>query len=169
MHKMGVSVGYVNIANSMTMAPLSFSVLWNQRLRWFLGWLHNTLKIHKDMLLKRSWLTLLLWYCYFFEYGGALIDLATFAAFPFLFWFAPDRILFVLYLLVFVPYGFLIGVVNQAIALKITYDRHNYKSLLFYTPFYPILRLINMLARLASSAQYFMGNHGNWRKPEIPN
>ncbi|NIQ07035.1 MAG: glycosyltransferase family 2 protein, partial [Candidatus Korarchaeota archaeon] len=48
MHKMGVSVGYVNIANSMTMAPLSFSVLWNQRLRWFLGWLHNTLKIHKD-------------------------------------------------------------------------------------------------------------------------
>ncbi len=167
MHKRGASVGYVDVANSTTMAPPSFHVLWNQRLRWFVGWLHNTLSIHKDMLLKRSWLTLLLWYCYIFEYGGAFIDLAALGAFPFLFWFAPDRTLFILNILVFVPYGFFIGAINQAIALKFAYNSHNYKSLLFYTPFYPILRFINMLARLTSSAKYVMGSHGNWREPKI--
>jgi cellulose synthase/poly-beta-1,6-N-acetylglucosamine synthase-like glycosyltransferase len=166
MHERGVSVGYVDVANSSTMAPLSLDVLWNQRLRWFVGWLHNTLNIHKNMLLKKSWLTLLLWYCYIFEYGGALIDLTVLGAFPFLFWFAPDRVLFVLNLLFFVPYGFLIGAISQAIALKFAYKRHNYKSLLFYTPFYPILRLINTLARLTSSTKYLFGNHGNWQKPK---
>ena len=94
-------------------------------------------------------------------------DLAALGAFPFLFWFAPDRIFFVLNLLVFVPYGFLLGVINQAIALKYAYNRRNYRSLLFYTPFYPILRLINIMARLTSSVKYFCGDHGNWRKPKI--
>ena len=167
MHKRGANVGYVNVAKSLTIAPVSFNVLWSQRLRWFIGWLHNTLSIHKDLLLKKSWLTLLLWYCYIFEYFGAIIDLAALGAFPLLFWFAPDRIFFVLNLLVFVPYGFLIGVINQAIALKYAYNRHNYRSLLFYTPFYPILRLINIFARLTSSVKYFLGDHGNWRKPKI--
>lgn len=162
MHKRGADIGYINIATSLTVAPTSFHVLWSQRLRWFLGWLHNTLNIHKDLLLKKSWLTLLLWYCYIFEYGGAFIDLAAISAFPFLFWFAPDRIFFVLSLFVFVPYGLLIGVVNQAIALKYAYHRHNSQALLFYTPFYPILRLINILARLTSSAKYLLGDHGNW-------
>ena len=167
MHKRGANVGYVNVASSLTIAPFSFDVLWSQRLRWFIGWLHNTLSIHKDLLLKKSWMTLLLWYCYLFEYFGAFIDLAALTAFPLLFWFAPDRIFFVLNLLVFVPYGFLIGVINQAIALKYAYNRHNYKSLLFYTPFYPILRLINIVARMTSSVKYFLGDHGNWRKPKI--
>ena len=162
MHKRGAGVGYVSVANGLTIAPLSFDVLWSQRLRWFIGWLHNTLSIHRDLLLKKSWLTLLFWYCYIFEYFGAFIDLAALCAFPFLFWFAPDRIFFVLNLLVFVPYGFLLGVINQAIALKFAYNRHNYRSLLFYTPFYPILRLINIMARLTSSAKYFLGDHGNW-------
>ncbi|MCJ7430391.1 hypothetical protein MUO83_04150, partial [Candidatus Bathyarchaeota archaeon] len=119
--------------------------------------------IHRDLMLKRSWLTLFLWYCYIFEYGGALVDLAALVSAPFLFWFAPDRIYFVLNLLVFVPYGLLVGVVNQAIALKYAYNRHNYKSLLFYTPFYPILRLTNIFARLTSSAKYLSGDHGNWK------
>jgi len=167
MHKRGANVGYVSAANSLTIAPLSLDVLWSQRLRWFIGWLHNTLSIHRDLLLKKSWLTLLFWYCYIFEYFGAFIDLAALVAFPFLFWFAPDRIFFVLSLLVFVTYGFLIGVVNQAIALKYAYNKHNYRSLLFYTPSYPILRLINILARLTSSVKYLLGDHGNWRKPRI--
>jgi cellulose synthase/poly-beta-1,6-N-acetylglucosamine synthase-like glycosyltransferase len=167
MHKRGVKVGYVNVANSLTMAPLSFGVLWSQRLRWFIGWLHNTLNIHKDLLLKKSWLALLLWYYYIFEYFGAFIDLAALCAFPLLFWFAPDRIFFILNMLVFVPYSFIIGAINQALALKFAYNRHNYRSLLFYTPFYPILRLINILARLASSVKYVLGDRGNWRKPKI--
>jgi cellulose synthase/poly-beta-1,6-N-acetylglucosamine synthase-like glycosyltransferase len=162
MHKRGAGVGYVGAAASSTVAPVSFDVLWSQRLRWFTGWLHNTLSIHKDLLVRRSWLTLFLWYCYVFEFGGAFVDLVALFVFPFLFWFAPDRISFILNLLVFVPYGLLIGVINQAIALKYAYDKHNYRSLLFYTPFYPILRVINILARLTSSVKYFFGDNGSW-------
>jgi len=162
MHKRGAGVGYASVATSSTIVPVSLNVLWSQRLRWFTGWLHNTLNIHRDLLIKKSWLTLLLWYCYVFEYGGAFIDLAAMFAFPFLFWFAPDRIFFVLNLLVFVPYGLLIGFINQAIALKYAYNKHNYRSLLYYTPFYPILRLINILARLTSSIKYLFGDNGSW-------
>lgn len=162
MHKRGAEVGHINIAKGLTIAPLSFSILWSQRMRWFTGWLHNTLSIHKDLLSRKTWLTLLLWYCYLFEYVGAAVDLAALGAFPLLFWFAPDRIFFVLNLLIFVPYGLLIGVINQAVALKYAYNKHNYRSLLFYTPFYPILRLINILARLSSSVRYLLGDHGNW-------
>lgn len=162
MHRRGAEVGYVSVAKSSTIVPASFNALWSQRLRWFIGWLHNTLSIHKNLLFRRSWLTLLLWYCYIFEYGGAVIDLAALTAFPFLFWFAPDRIFFILNLLFFVPYGFFIGVINQAIALKYAYNKHNYRSLLLYTPFYSILRLINILARLTSSVKYVLGDHGNW-------
>jgi len=162
MHKRGANVGYIGAATSLTIAPSSFNVLWNQRLRWFTGWLHNTLNIHKDMLTKKSWLTMLLWYCYIFEYGGAFIDITALFAFPFLFWFAPDRIFFILNMHIFIPYGLLIGIANQTIALKYAYNKHNYRTLLFYTPFYPILRLINILARLTSSVKYFLGDHGNW-------
>jgi biofilm PGA synthesis N-glycosyltransferase PgaC len=166
MHKRKANVGYVSLATSTTIVPVTFNVLWNQRLRWFTGWLHNTISIHKDLLLRKSWLTLLIWYCYVFEYFGAFIDLAAMLAFPFLFWFAPDQILFVLNLLVFLPYGLLIGIINQAIALKYAYHRHEYKTLLFYTPFYPILRLINIFARLTSTFKYLSGDRGNWH-PKI--
>jgi hypothetical protein len=67
-------------------------------------------------------------------------------------------------MLVFVPFGLFIGGINQAIALKYAYNNHNYRTLLFYTPFYPILRLINVLARLTSSVKYVLGDHGNWHK-----
>lgn len=162
MHKRGARVGYVNVAASSTIVPESFNVLWCQRLRWFTGWLHNTTGIHKDLLTRKSWLTILLWYCYVFEYGGAFVDLAALASAPLLFFFAPDRIHFVLNLLVFVPYGLLIGVANQAVALKYAYGSHNYRSLLFYTPFYPILRLVNILARVTSSFRFLQGDRGNW-------
>lgn len=168
MHKRGANVGYVSTAKSITVAPTTLSVLWSQRLRWFTGWLHNTLEIHKDLLLKRSWLTLLLWYCYIFEYGGAFIDIAAITAFPFIFWFAPDRIHFILNLLIFAPYGLMIGVINQAIALKYAYNNHNYRALLFYTPFYPIIRFINITARLTSIAYYAVGDKGNWHTKQKP-
>ena len=164
MHKRGAKVGYVGVAASSTVVPTSFGLLWNQRLRWFTGWLHNTLGIHRDLLLKKSWLTLVLWYCYIFEYVGAFVDLAALFAFPFLFWFAPDRVFFAFNLLVFVPYGFLIGIVNQAIALKYAYGKRYYYDLLFYTPFYPFLRLINILARSRSTVGYLLGDNGKWHK-----
>jgi cellulose synthase/poly-beta-1,6-N-acetylglucosamine synthase-like glycosyltransferase len=162
MHKKGAKVGYVSVAQSSTTAPMSLSALWNQRLRWFTGWLYNTLGIHRDLMAKRSWLTVLLWYCYVFEFAGAFVDLAAVCAFPFLWWFAPDRILFAYNLLIFVPYGLLIGVVNQAIALKYAYGKFGYGDLLFYTPFYPVLRLVNVLARSRSVVSYLMGNNGKW-------
>ncbi len=166
MHKRGAKIGYVSMATGSTVAPVSFSGLWNQRLRWFTGWLHNTLGIHRDMLLKKSRLTLFLWYCYVVEYGGGVIDIASLLAFPFLFWLAPDQVSFALNLLVFLPYGLFIGILNQAIALKYAYNKHNYRSLLFYTPFYPILRLINIFARLTSSIKYLFGYRGSWHAVE---
>jgi cellulose synthase/poly-beta-1,6-N-acetylglucosamine synthase-like glycosyltransferase len=166
MHKMGAKVGYVNGAISETIVPTSFHNLWHQRLRWFKGWLHNTLTIHKDLLLKKTWLTLLLWYCYIFEYCGAFIDIVALTAFPLLFWFAPDRFYFLLNLLIFIPYGLLIGIINQALALKYAHNNEipqkKYRFLLFYTPIYPILRLLNIFARITSSFKYFFGDHGNW-------
>ena len=164
MHKRGAKVGYANNATSLTVVPDSLNVLWNQRLRWFGGWLDNTMRIHKDLFLKKSWLSLLLWYCYIFEYGGALIDLAALFAFPFLFWFSPDRIFFVAGLLFFVPYSLLTGAANQMIALRYAYGKHSYRALVLYTPFYSILRLINMLARLTSSVKFLLGDNGNWHR-----
>jgi len=111
---------------------------------------------------KRSWLTALMWYCYVFEYAGAFVDLAAVVAFPFLWLFAPDAVLFGLNLLVFVPYGLLIGVISQAIALRFAYGRYQYSTLLFYTPLYPVLRLVNVLARSQSVLSYLTGNNGKW-------
>jgi cellulose synthase/poly-beta-1,6-N-acetylglucosamine synthase-like glycosyltransferase len=162
MHKKNAKVGYVSFVQSATVVPISVGALWRQRLRWFTGWLDNTLGIHRDLMTKRSWLTALLWYCYVFEYAGAFVDLAAVAAFPFLWWFAPDPVLFGLNLLVFVPYGLLIGVVSQAIALRFAYGSYQHGALLFYTPLYPLLRLVNVLARSRSLLSYLTGNNGKW-------
>jgi len=162
MHKKGAKVGYMSFVQSATVVPMGLSTLWHQRLRWFTGWLHNTLKIHRDLMTKRSWLTALMWYCYVFEYAGAFVDLAAVVAFPFLWLFAPDAVLFGLNLLVFVPYGLLIGVISQAIALRFAYGRYQYSTLLFYTPLYPVLRLVNVLARSQSVLSYLTGNNGKW-------
>jgi cellulose synthase/poly-beta-1,6-N-acetylglucosamine synthase-like glycosyltransferase len=162
MHKKNAKVGYVSLVQSATVVPINMSALWRQRLRWFTGWLDNTLRIHRGLMTKRSWLTALLWYCYVFEYAGAFVDLAAVATFPFLWWFAPDPVLFGLNLLVFFPYGLLIGLISQAIALKFAYGSYQYGTLLFYTPLYPLLRLVNVLARSRSVLSYLMGNNGKW-------
>ena len=162
MHKQGKGVGYVSIAAGSSVVPHSFNMLWGQRTRWFTGWFHNTLNIHRELLAKRSWVSFLLWYCYVFEYGGAIIDLAALVALPFLFFFSPDWVLFLGGLIVFGVYSFLISVVFQSIALKFAYDKHNYRDLLFYTPFYPILRVVDIFARLTSSIRFAFGYRGKW-------
>jgi cellulose synthase/poly-beta-1,6-N-acetylglucosamine synthase-like glycosyltransferase len=166
MHKRGAKVGYLNTARSNTHAPKVLRSLWHQRLRWVTGWLHNTLDIHVDLFRKRSWLSALLWYSFLFEYAGAFVDLAAIAAFPLLFWFAPDRLHFAYNLLVFAAYGLLISVVNQAVALKYAYDKVNHNALLLYTPFFPFLWLINVFARLRSVIGYLFGSRGTWHLAE---
>lgn len=162
LQEQGHEVGYLNSARCGTTAPESFSSFWNQRSRWFVGWLHNTLQIHRDILLSKRWLSLLLWYCLIVEYAGAFVELAAIASFPFLFWFAPDRILFVLNLLWFGFYTLTIGMFTQLIALRFAYGRSDGRSLLYYTPFYAILRFINLVARAASVMRYALGYRGNW-------
>jgi biofilm PGA synthesis N-glycosyltransferase PgaC len=73
LQKRGYGVGYLNSARSTTLAPEDITSYWNQRLRWFIGWLHNTLGVHRDVLLERRWLTLLLWYSLIVEYLGTLV------------------------------------------------------------------------------------------------
>ncbi len=162
MHKKGAKVGYMSSVQSSTVVPTNLSAFWRQRLRWFTGWLHNTLEIHRDLMTKRSWLTALLWYCYVFEYAGAIIDLAAIAAIPFLWWFAPDATLFGFNLLVFVPYGLLLGVISQVVALRFAYGSFRHNALLLYTPLYPLLWLVNVLARSQSMLSFLKGNNGKW-------
>ena len=163
MHKQGGQVGYLSGACSDTVAPSSVGALWSQRLRWFTGWLHTILDVHSDLFRKRSWLSALLWYSYVFEYAGTFVDLAALVAFPLLFWFAPDRLNFALNLVVFVLYGLLIGVVNQAVALKYAYGKARFGGLLLFTPFYPVLWLVNAFARFRSVLSYASGSSGKWR------
>jgi hypothetical protein len=111
---------------------------------------------------KLSWVSSLLWYCYIFEFAGAIIDLISISVFPILFWYSPDPILFAYNLLVFIPYGLLIGVISQAIAIRFAYGKSEHKSLLLYTPLYPLLRIINVFARSKSMIDYLTGNNGEW-------
>ena len=162
MHKRGGKVGYLSAAGSVTVAPSRLGGLWRQRLRWFTGWLHSVLGIHSDLFGRRSWLSGLLWYSYVFEYVGTFVDLVALVAFPFLFWFAPDRLNFALSLVVFALYGLLVGVVNQAIALKYAYGKFSFGRLLLYMPFYPFLWLVNAFARFRSVLIYASGGSGKW-------
>jgi biofilm PGA synthesis N-glycosyltransferase PgaC len=166
MQKKGFRIGYTEKAVSTTIAPSSLNNLWNQRLRWFIGWMHNTLDIHKELLYKNKWISLLIWYCLLTEYIGAVIEITAIATFPVLFWYAPDRILFILNLILFLLYALFIGTIIQAIALKFAYNKFNYQWLLLYTPIYTILRLINAIARLKSLQTYLKGNKGNWHKQQ---
>jgi biofilm PGA synthesis N-glycosyltransferase PgaC len=166
MHKRGAKVGYLNTARSDTHAPKLLRSLWNQRLRWITGWLHNTLDIHVGLFRKKSLLSALLWYSLIFEYAGAFVDLAAIAAFPLLFWFAPDSLHFAYNLMVFAVYGLLINIINQAIALKYAYNKFSHNNLLLYTPFFPFLWLINLFARLRSIIAYLLGSRGTWHPEE---
>lgn len=162
--KRGFSVGYLDKARSVTIAPISFKNFWNQRLRWFLGGLHNILGIHKKLLVSKRWLSLLLWYCLITGYGGAAIELTAVLGIPFLYWFAPDRLFFLYNLLMFLPLMLAVGIIQQAIALKFAYNHYNHKRLLFYTPLYSILRFINVSARFDSMIKYVLGKKGIWEK-----
>ena len=97
-----------------------------------------------------------------FEVVGVFVDLAALVAFPFLFGFAPDALNFALNLVVFVAYGLLIGVVNQAVALRFAYGDNEHLKLLRYTPLYPFLWIINVFARLRSIDAYATGSNGKW-------
>jgi cellulose synthase/poly-beta-1,6-N-acetylglucosamine synthase-like glycosyltransferase len=158
-----LGVGYFSEARSSTIAPQELNSLWNQRLRWFLGWLHNSLGLHKRLLHERRWLSVVLWYCLAFEYLGAFVELGAIACFPFLFWFAPDRILFVLNLLWFGGYALIVSLTAQAIALRFAYGRFNQGLLLYVAPFYSILWIVNLWAKLISVVKYAQGHRGRWR------
>lgn len=166
--KRGFRVGYLDKARSITIAPTSFKIFWNQRLRWFMGGLHNMLGIHKNLLLSRRWLSLLLWYCLITGYGGAAVELTAVLGLPLLYWFAPDRTFFLYNLLMFLPLMLIVGIIHQAIALKFAYNHYNHKRLLFYTPLYSLLRFINVLARFDCMIKYIIGKKGFWKKTERP-
>jgi cellulose synthase/poly-beta-1,6-N-acetylglucosamine synthase-like glycosyltransferase len=161
MHRKNAKIGYINHARSETVAPTGLAALWHQRNRWFTGWLHNTLGMYRDLFKKRSWISALLWY-YIFEYCGTFVDLAAVISFPLLWLYAPDPLLFAYNLLVFIPYGLLIGFVIQAFALRFAYGSCRYSGLLFYTPFYVVLWLINLFARFNSIINFLRGNYGKW-------
>jgi cellulose synthase/poly-beta-1,6-N-acetylglucosamine synthase-like glycosyltransferase len=160
--KRGGKVTYVSGASCSTDAPTSLGALWRQRLRWFTGWLHNILDIHSDMFVRVSWVSALLWYSFIFEFLGVFVDLAAVVAFPFLWWFAPDQINFALNLVVFVAYGLVISVGNQAVALKFAYGDYSQMKLLRFTMFYPFLWIINVFARIRSIMAYASGSNGKW-------
>lgn len=166
--KRGFRVGYLDKARSITIAPTSFKIFWNQRLRWFMGGLHNMLGIHKDLLLSRRWLSLLMWYCLITGYGGAAIELAAVLGVPLLYCFAPDRIFFLYNLLMFLLFMLIVGITHQAIALKFAYNHYNHKRLLFYTPLYSFLRFINASARFSCMIKYIIGKKGFWKETEPP-
>jgi len=168
MHKRGMSVGYAENARSITIAPTSLSMFWNQRLRWFTGGLHNLLGIHRNMLLKNKWVSLLLWYSLIVEYGGALLEVATLLGLPLLYWFAPDRTFFLYNTLMFLTLVLIVGAIYQAIALKFAYNQFNHGKLLLYMPIYLFLRFINVFARFTSLIKYELGDRGSWRKAERP-
>jgi len=168
MHKRGFKIGYEGRARSTTIAPHNFRILWKQRKRWFIGGLHNFLGIHRRLLFVRRWVALILWYSLVMGYGCALIELIATFSLPILYWFAPDKIYFLYNLILYSLIVFLIGVFQHAVALKFSYNHYNYRKLLFYTPLYPLLRYINILARITCLIQYIAGKRGIWEKSERP-
>jgi len=164
MQKKNMKLGYEDDARSTTMAPTTLKGFWHQRLRWSIGWLHNQLSIHKDLLWNRRWLTLLLWYSLVPGFFGAALELIALLSTPFFFWFAPDRVFFLLNLGMFMLLVLVVGIVQQAIALKFAYSHYNHKQLLWYMPLYFLLRLINIFAKFATLIQYAMGKRGMWHK-----
>jgi cellulose synthase/poly-beta-1,6-N-acetylglucosamine synthase-like glycosyltransferase len=164
MQKKKMKIGYNDNARSATMAPTALRWFWRQRLRWSIGWLHNQLKIHKDLLLERRWLTLLLWYSLVPGFFGAALELIALLSTPVFFWFAPDRMFFLLNLVMFLLLVLVVGIIQQTLALKFAYNHYNYRRLLWYTPLYYILRLINIFAKFTTLIQYTMGKKGTWHK-----
>jgi len=169
MQKKKMKIGYNDNARSTTLAPTALKWFWRQRIRWSIGWLHNQLEIHRDLLLDRRWLTLLLWYNLVPGFLGAVLELVALLSIPVFFWFAPDRVLFLINLVMFMLLVLMVGVIQQALALKFAYNHYNHRRLLWYTPLYYLLRLINLVAKFTTLVQYtVLGKRGKWHKTEAP-
>lgn len=166
MQKQDMSIDYTDSARSTTVAPTSLGIFWNQRIRWSMGRLHNLLSIHRNMLVGRRWLNLLLLYNLVVGYGGVALELAARCIAPLLLWFAPDKTYFIYNLLFYILFVLLIGAIQQGIALKFAFDHYNHKWLRFYTPLYSVLRLINVCTRFVCLIRYMAGEKGVWRKTE---
>jgi hypothetical protein len=95
---------------------------------------------------------------------GAALELVALLSTPFFFWFAPDRIFFLLNLAMFMLLVLLVGLIQQAVALKFAYSNYNHRQLLRYMPLYFLLRLINIFAKFTTLIQYAMGKKGTWHK-----
>ncbi|MEM2107903.1 MAG: glycosyltransferase, partial [Candidatus Bathyarchaeia archaeon] len=167
MQEKHLPIGYTADARSVTDAPTSFKSFWNQRIRWFIGWIHNSLSIHKNLLLQKRWLSLILWHALIIAYIGGILEIATLLSLPLFLWFAPDKIYFLLNLALFLLFALAVGIIYQSIALKFSYGKYNHKHLLLYTPLYYVLNLINTCARMKCLIKYLAGDHGSWnKKPE---
>lgn len=164
MQKKNMKLGYEDDARSSTVAPKTLKGFWRQRLRWSIGWLHNQLAIHRDLLWNKRWLTLLLWYSLVPGIFGAVLELVALLITPVFFWFAPDRVFFLLNLVLFMLLVLVVGLVHQAIALKFSYSNYNHRQLLRYMPLYFLLRLIIIFAKCTTLIQYTMGKKGIWHK-----
>lgn len=167
MQRKKLPIGYTENARSATVAPTSFKAFWTQRLRWFIGGIHNMLSIHRDLLFKRRFLSLVLWDALILGYGCSLIEITALISLPIFLWFAPDKIFFMLNLLIYAFLAFAVGIIYHAIALKFSYGKYNHKHLLVYTPLYYLLRMINVFARTKSLIKYLMGDRGSWQKPKL--
>ncbi|MCW4045750.1 MAG: glycosyltransferase family 2 protein [Candidatus Bathyarchaeota archaeon] len=164
MQKKNMKIGYDDAARSTTLAPTTLKWFWRQRLRWSIGWLHNQLAIHRDLLWNKRWLTLFLWYSLVPGFLGAALELIALLSTVVFFWFAPDRIFYLLNLAFFMLLVLIVGLTQQAIALKFAYSKYNHRQLLWYMPLYFLLRFINIFAKFTTLIQYMMGKRGNWHK-----
>ena len=165
MQKKRMKIGYNDNARSTTLAPTRLRDFWHQRIRWSIGWLHNQLEIHRDLLHDKRWLSLLLWYNLVLGFLGAVLEFIALLSIPVFLWFAPDRGLFMLNLVMFLLLVLAVGVIQQALALKFAYNHYDHKRLLWYTPLYYLLRLINVLAKFTTLVQYtLLGKKGTWHK-----
>jgi cellulose synthase/poly-beta-1,6-N-acetylglucosamine synthase-like glycosyltransferase len=162
MQKRGLPIGYIDEARSVTAAPPNFKSFVNQRLRWFIGWIHNLSSVHKDLLFKKRWISLVLWYSLLLGYGGSTIELGVLLSSPVFLWFAPDRYFFLLNAFIYLLFVLIVDIIYQAIALKFAYGRCNHKHLLLYTPLSYILRLINSYIRVRSVIKYLKGEKEGW-------
>lgn len=163
MYEDDLKVDYTDRARCTTVAPKSFQSFWRQRIRWYTGWLHNLLSIHRGILFKKSWLGLYMWYTLVLGYGGDLLELTAMFSIPAFLFFAPDKLFFLINLLLYLLLVVGIGTVFQSLALKFSYGEYNHKNRLLYSPFYHTLRIINLFAHLKSLAKYLSGDNGSWK------
>ncbi len=130
------------LGSTMTAVPDSLGLYRVEALRQLL----NENRAPVRTMHRRNWLGLLLLYNLVPGFLGPVLDLVALLSLPIFFWFAPDRVLFVLALAMFLLLVLTVGIVQQTFALKFAYNQYAYKRLLWYSRLYYILRLINIAA-----------------------